>query len=91
MKLTIITLLLVTLVSISIYGQSMKMEPEIETFYLESDSEIAYRYVLDKKICNCFFQIEHKKTKSISITQVSCEKLNRFYTFKESYSKCSGL
>jgi|JI10StandDraft_1071094.scaffolds.fasta_scaffold466370_2 hypothetical protein len=88
MKIIIITLISTLLLSLSIYGQAKPMEPEIETFYLESDGEIAYRYVLDKKICNCFFQIEHKKSKSISITQVSCEKLNRFYTFKESYSKC---
>lgn len=89
MKITIITLISLMLLSLSIYGQAKQTEPDIETFYLESDGEIAYRYVLDKKICNCFFQIEHRNSKSISITQVSCEKLNRFYTFKENYMKCS--
>jgi hypothetical protein len=73
---------------VAVYGQEARREPDIEIFYLAFDGEIEYRYVLDKKACNCFFQINSKGNKSVSITQVSCDKLNRIYSFKESYAKC---
>ena len=89
MKLKLMTIAVTIVLSISIYAQAR--ESEILTFNVyQNEGDVSYTYLLDKRLCNCFFQAENKTSKSISITQVSCEKLSRFYNFKESYSKCLG-
>lgn len=77
-----------SLLVLEIYSQSLPtISNEIETRKIYSEGDVNYSYKIEFNACNCFIEAVHKRTGSISIMPISCNRLRVVY-FSESSKSC---